>query len=57
MATGAAVLCVVDWLWCTTQAQHYKDTTLLLQLLRDNLALWTDKVDDSEASGLHPPPS
>jgi len=30
---------------CLPQAHHYRDTTLLLQLLRDNLALWTDGAE------------
>jgi len=35
------------------EGDDYKDTTLILQLLRDNLSLWTaqsdgDDVDDSD---------
>jgi len=34
------------------EGEEYKDTTLILQLLRDNLSLWTasesDDVEDSD---------
>ena len=31
--------------------EFYKDTTLIMQLLRDNLTLWTEEVEPSEQPG------
>ncbi len=33
----------------TLSEESYKDSTLIMQLLRDNLTLWTSDMQDSEA--------
>lgn len=35
----------------TLSEETYKDSTLILQLLRDNLTLWTSEVTDEKAIG------
>merc|ERR1711990_1006529 len=36
----------------TLSEESYKDSTLIMQLLRDNLTLWTSDKQDSEEGGL-----
>lgn len=31
------------------EEEHYKDSTTIMQLLRDNLALWTQELEEKEA--------
>merc|ERR1711908_211080 len=39
----------------TLSEESYKDSTLIMQLLRDNLTLWTsDQVDEGAAEGMAP---
>ena len=35
----------------TLSEESYKDATLIMQLLRDNLTLWTSEADDEPAQG------
>ena len=35
----------------TLGEESYKDSTLIMQLLRDNLTLWTSDMDDSAQAG------
>lgn len=35
----------------TLGEESYKDSTLIMQLLRDNLTLWTSDMNDSQATG------
>jgi 14-3-3 protein epsilon len=30
--------------------EYYKDTTLIMQLIRDNLTLWTSELNDDDAA-------
>jgi 14-3-3 protein epsilon len=31
--------------------EYYKDTTLIMQLIRDNLTLWTSELNEDDAAG------
>ena len=35
----------------SVQDEYYKDATLIMQLLRDNLLLWTSELVEDEAAG------
>ena len=35
----------------TLSEESYKDSTLIMQLLRDNLTLWTSDITDAEDGG------
>jgi 14-3-3 protein epsilon len=38
----------------TLSEESYKDSTLIMQLLRDNLTLWTSDLQDDTAGGERP---
>lgn len=41
-------MCVPIFGTVTNNSQSYKDSTVIMQLLRDNLTLWTSDIQDDD---------